>query len=416
MKGLQKVLIIGQVWPEPDSSAAGKRMMQLISIFQSIDAEITFASAAAQTHFSENLDQIGVKTVSVQVNDSNFDLILKSLNPDLVIFDRFMIEEQFGWRIAENCPDALRVLDTEDLHCLRKTRQDSIEKGIELTNEMLLTSEISKREIASIYRSDLSLFISEAEITLLQNLFNVDSRLYHYLPIMANEISKKEMDQLPQFKERKHFVHIGNFRHPPNLDSVLFMKSEVWPHIRQKLPDVELHLYGAYPTEKVTKLNDPVEGFLVKGRAESAKNVMKNARVCLAPLRYGAGLKGKLLEAMECGTPSVTTDIGSEGINGDLPWNGFISTVDQPKKLADCAVLLYSNQKIWEKNSYRGFRILNKRFTGLNFIDNLIKRLSEIRKKIKTHRANNFIGGMLMYHTAASTKYMSRWIEAKNQS
>ena len=123
MKSLQTILIIGFVWPEPKSSGAGTRMMQLIDLFLKQGSKITFASAASDSEFMFDVTQLGIEKVAIAINDPGFDDFVKKLNPSIVLFDRFMVEEQFGWRVAENCPDALRVLDTIDLHSLRLARQ-----------------------------------------------------------------------------------------------------------------------------------------------------------------------------------------------------------------------------------------------------------------------------------------------------
>ena len=123
MIGNQHVLIIGFVFPEPNSSAAGGRMVQLISIFKQHSFDVTFASPAMDSDFMVDLESLCVAKKTIALNCSSFDVFVKELNPSIVLFDRFMMEEQFGWRVAENCPDALRLLDTEDLHCLRLARQ-----------------------------------------------------------------------------------------------------------------------------------------------------------------------------------------------------------------------------------------------------------------------------------------------------
>jgi glycosyltransferase involved in cell wall biosynthesis len=324
-------------------------------------------------------------------------------------------ETSFGWRVAGQCPDALRILNTEDLHCLRRARQGALKRGEAYHPELLVSEETAKREIASIYRSDLSLIISEVEMKLLQSVFDVDRNLLHYLPFLMQPVDQPA-DGRPGFDSRSHFIHIGNFRHEPNFDSVLFMKHEVWPLVRRQLPDAELHLYGAYPTQKVLDLHDPDAGFLIRGRAKNAGDVIGKARVCLAPLRFGAGLKGKLVEAMEYGTPSVTTDIGAEGIAGDLPWSGIIAGADQPKEIAKAAVELYTDRKAWQKAADNGFQIINERFAAENFKTELISRIANLHNRLEQHRKKNFTGAMLMHHTMASTRYMSRWIEAKNRS
>lgn len=115
------------------------------------------------------------------------------------------------------------------------------------------------------------------------------------------------------FHRRAHFVTIGNFRHPPNRDSVQWLARSVWPAVRARLPHAELHVYGAYPTREDMALHDPATGFHVRGPAKSV-DVVGKYRVLLSPLRFGAGIKGKIAEAWARGTPVVTTPVGAEGM------------------------------------------------------------------------------------------------------
>ncbi len=408
----KKLLIIGFVWPEPKSSAAGSRMMQLIKVFLNEGYNITFASPCAKSDNAFNLESIGVSQVGIELNNSSFDAFIIDLKPDVVLFDRFMIEEQFGWRIAENCPEALRILDTEDLHCLRKAREQAF-KDNNPSNTSYLFRDIAKREIASIYRSDLSLIISEAEMEILQNTFKVPKSLLLYLPFMLDEVTDKAINNLPKFKERQHFVTIGNFLHAPNYNSVLYLKETIWPLIRKQLPEAELHIYGAYTSQKVNQLHNIAEGFLVKGYAKKVNQVMQHAKVCVAPLQFGAGLKGKLVDAMQNGTPCVTTNIGAEGMYGNLEPNGFVA--DDALEFANKATNLYSNKVLWQEKQHNGFGVINKRFNKRVFKNKLINSLEETHKQLHEKRLSNFTGAMLQYHTMQSTKFMSRWIEEKNK-
>ena len=156
----EHVLIIGSVWPEPNSSAAGSRMMQLIEAFQEQKWKTTFCSAASESEHMFDWRNLGINKVSIELNNSSFDSFIEQLQPTMVVFDRFMTEEQFGWRVAEKCPSALRILDTVDLHCLRAGRQIAFYENRKFSKEDLLLSDIAKREIASIFRCDLSLIIS----------------------------------------------------------------------------------------------------------------------------------------------------------------------------------------------------------------------------------------------------------------
>lgn len=403
------MLVIGKVWPEPASSAAGSRMMDLIRVFKEEGWIVEFASAASESEYSVDLRSMGIPCHSVQMNDHSFDSFIKAMDPDAVLFDRFMTEEQFGWRVTEQCPNAIRILDTEDLHCLREGRRLALKQGRAfITND--LNNEVAKREIASIFRCDLSLIISEMEMKLLQDHFRVDASQLVYLPFM---LENAELSEPPDFSERADFVSIGNFLHEPNWDAVHYLKERIWPLIRKELPYVNLHIYGAYPTDKVYQLHSEKEGFLVKGRAEDARKVIGNSKVLVAPLRFGAGLKGKLLDAMITGTPSVTTSIGAEGMNGDNDWPGAIE--DDPEQFAKACIRIYTDEKVWQKSQSLIQPLLVGRFLMRDRVSGLLHKLDEISSDLTAHRSKNFIGTMLTHHTLSSTRYMSKWIEEKNK-
>lgn len=405
------LLIIGLVWPEPKSSAAGSRMLQLIDVFLSNGYQVTFASTCAKTNNAFDLSVLGIHQVNIELNNSSFDAFIKNVNPDIVIFDRFMVEEQFGWRVQEQCPNALRILDTEDLHCLRKGREQAL-KDQAVFDKSYLFNDTAKREIASIYRCDLSLIISEEEIEILKNQFKVSDHLLCYLPFLTEVVNMESKKNLPKFKEREHFITIGNFLHAPNYDAVLFLKQNIWPLIKHKLPKAQIHVYGAYISEKVNQLNNTKEGFIIKGFADDVESVMQHAKVCLVPLRFGAGLKGKLIDAMLNGTPCVMTSIAAEGMFGNFEPNGFIA--DDAEEFANKAIELYTNKIYWNGNQKNGFKLINARFDKNLFVSDFIYKITAIQNNLKVHRLDNFTGQMLKYHTMQSTKFMGKWIEAKN--
>lgn len=404
-----KVLFIGYVWPEPNSSAAGSRMLQLIDFFKSTGSKVTFSSPAKKGTHVFDLETIGVHQQEIELNNGSFDTFLEKLEPTIVVFDRYMMEEQFGWRVAEHAPNALRILDTEDLHFLRYERELALKGKSKADKNALLNSERAKRELAAIYRCDLTLIISEVEMDILKEVFQVDEKLLLYLPFLIKISEKKEIP----LEDKQDFIFIGNFIHAPNWDAVLALKETVWPLIKKELPKAKLHVYGAYATEKVYNLNNSAEGFLVHGWAEDAVEVISKAKVMLAPLRFGAGLKGKLVEAMQCNTPSVTTTIGAEGINGSYNWNGFI--YDNPLDFAYAAVSLYTEESKWRQAVKNGHKILNMRFDVSVHKLNLKTAIDSIQEELEQHRTTNFIGSMLLQQTTQASKYMSKWIEAKNK-
>ncbi|WP_456377637.1 glycosyltransferase [Lutibacter sp.] len=409
---MKNLLIIGFVWPEPTSTAAGTRMMQLIELFQKNNYTITFVCTASKTKNSFHLESLGIKTAPIQLNNASFDLFVKNLNPTLVLFDRFLTEEQFGWRVAENCPNAIRILDTEDLHFLRNARETAYKKNKELSLDLLI-SDMAKREIASIYRCDLTLIISKYELKLLKKTFKVPKYLVIYIPFLLDPKKLKSLNYYPSFQERSHFMTIGNFKHAPNWNAVVYLKTKIWPLIHQKLPNAKMFIYGSYATTRVTNLHNEKEGFLVKGWVESTEEAFKEAKICLAPLQFGAGLKGKLINAMQYGTPSITTTIGAEAMHNKLPWNGFIT--NNFEEFALNAVELYTNEKLWLSVQQNGVEIINNCYSKEKYEKKLIKKVNLIRKNYTKHRLANFTGALLLHHTLKSTKYMAKWIEEKNK-
>ena len=400
-----RCLILGKIWPEPSSTAAGRHTLDLIKSLGAAGWELHFASTAQVGPHSLDLDALGMATHRVQVNDSGFDRWIQSLMPDVVIFDRFMIEEQFGWRVEQQCPEALRVLDTSDLHCLREARQQQLKCGGALN----LLNDLALREIAAILRSDLTLMISEYEVTLLQEVYGVPSRQIAYWPF---GLDTPALDA-PSFGARANFIMIGSFQHAPNLDAARWCKQHIWPLIRQVLSQVELHCYGSYGERYAAELHAPKQGFHYKGRAEHALETMSQYRVNLAPLRFGAGLKGKLFDGFETSTPSVTTPIGAEGIVvSAVDWGCSIS--EPAEDFAATAIQLYQDASQWHAVQACGRKLATERFNRSEWALRLPEIIESARAARECNRQLNFTGRMLRHHQHRSTEFMSRWIEAKN--
>ena len=190
--------------------------------------------------------------VEIELNHSSFDVFIKGLNPAIVLFDRFMTEEQFGWRVSEQCPDALKILDTEDLHFLRKGRQKAFNSNQKM-DATFLTSDTAKREIASIYRSDLSLVISETEMEILTQTFKIDPAILCYLPFMISSENCEPRTDCKPYSERRDFVSMGNFLHPPNLDVVRYLKKDIWPRNSKRTPSRPNSIFMGLMTRQTSK-------------------------------------------------------------------------------------------------------------------------------------------------------------------
>ena len=422
-----KVLVVGYVWPEPRSSAASGHVMQILDTFLQQGWDITFSSPAGTGEHRADLTALGIREVAIELNNSSFDAFITELAPDIVLFDQFMIEEQFGWRVEKHCPNALRVLETSDLQSLRHARHQRLKDRLKDRDdandftelfapalreefELMADADLAKREIAALYRCDLNLMISEVEIELLVEQFKLPRDLLHWCPLMVEPPSAPPVP----FADRAHFLSIGNFRHAPNWDAVLWMKTAIWPLIREQLPKAQLHIYGAYTPPKATALHNPAQGFDVMNWAEDALQVMSAARVCLAPLRFGAGIKGKIVDAMLCGTPTVTTPIGAEAMHGEHLWPGAVTQTAQA--FADSAVRLYKDEALWIEAQSLGRTLLVDRYQQSEHGPALIEKLLYCQQNLTQLRRDNFTGSMLRHHHHKSTQYMAQWIEAKNRS
>jgi len=421
---MKTTLIIGYVWPEPNSSAAGRRILDLIDALQRDGLQVHFASAASTTEHQCDLAALNVTSHSIALNCHSFDQWLAALAPDVVIFDRFVTEEQFGWRVATTCANALRVLDTEDLHSLRAARELALKRALagqpgadvgpimadaaELY-ALMRQDDLLLRELAAIFRCDLSLMISTFEIQLLQQSCQVPPALLYHLPFTVDQ----GVANTPSFTAREHFVSIGNFRHRPNWDAVLWLKQHIWPAIRRQLPRAQLHIYGAYPPPKATALHNKQQGFLVKGWADDALATVAKHRVLLAPLRVGAGIKGKLLDAMLTHTPSVTTAIGSESMQGKDRWPGAVA--NSSEAFAAAAVQLYQQAELWQQASAACAPLLAQQYRRDTLAPPFVAVLRQRQQQLSAWREENILGALFNYHSLRSTEFMSRWIEVKSQ-
>lgn len=395
VSGLRRVscLFLSPLWPEPGSSAAGVRTEGLIRAFQRWGWDVHYAAAAKPNVYTKLLSDSGVPVHECGPNRAELlASILEATKPSVVIFDRFMAEEAYSFRVRELAPNALRVLDMQDLHALRKGRQELVESGADahqvLAHKPSASNDSLLRELGAIQRSDLTLVCSPVELGLLQDTYGVapsklcqasffcqeaapdaaqdygasapwlgvsgaesptasaaggdDAQSVEIAPTLfdtpASPLSSPEQDWAGSggapvvgfgyspfhgFDARHGFVTIGGFRHAPNVDAVEWLAAEIWPRIRARLPrshinTATMRVYGAYPNHRVQALHNPSQGFHICGHAKSL-DVLARARVLLAPVRYGAGIKGKIVDAWRYGVPVVATDVGAEGMQGTAP-------------------------------------------------------------------------------------------------
>ncbi len=415
------VLFTSAIWPEPMSSAAGVRTRFLIEAIRKLrpDWRVVMHASGKDTEFRGELERtLGVSCVQYLPNDESFDTFLRELQPSVVVFDRFMLEEQFGWRVRENAPRALRLLDTTDLHFLRWAREEQLQDPSSTFDFNSLEGESKRdffREIAAILRCDHSFVVSSFERDLLSGLPGFPAGRVSLLRwgVELAETSHRS------WEDRNHFVMIGNFRHPPNRDSVRWVKESLWPLVRAKLPRAELHVFGAYPAKQDMELDCPREGFRVFGPwAGDARELLSRYRLLVAPLRFGAGIKGKILDAWAAGTPAVTSPVGAEGmLEAGVAFPGPVLPVNETQAWADACVLLYESSGDWSASREEGFSAIRREYSPKAWAEAWIAKLeSGLAQREAAEAQNwNWLSELLHQQEQSAAKSLSRYIEVKEK-
>lgn len=401
-----RLLVLANQWPEPTSSAAGQHLLQVLNLFYPFTDTIVIGYTAEKNNRSHIVSDDRFHSQRIHLNDASFDAFLISYAPHIVVFDRFILEEQFGWRVSEHLPATMKILNTEDLHGLRSSREVALEKNVHW-EELISSDSVMLRELASIYRCDLSFIISEFEMQLLKK-FDVPERLFCYVPFCIDTYASPDSKSIPSFDEREGLIFIGNFLHRPNVDAISFFTQNIWPTIRNQIQGIQCHIYGAYSPVNMTSQN----GIVWHGAVDSIDDIVSRAKVNLAPLRFGAGLKGKVIEAMRNGLPSVMTEIAAEGIFGDF--DSQLMVAKNWSHFTDMVVDLYTKPERWYAAQSVGFDILRHRFDQSIYAQQFAERVTTVLGNLEKHRKRNLTGALLHRNGQQSTKYLAKWIEAKN--
>ncbi|KAI9979681.1 hypothetical protein PInf_028094 [Phytophthora infestans] len=417
----KKVILAGSVWPERTSSAAGVRSADIISVLQERGFQVLCVSPSRLNGHTTRLEEEqGVRCMQADANTDVFQKVLLETMPQLVVFDRFIAEEMYGWQAKKYAPEALRVLDLQDVHFIRRAREFAVKKqGVNfedtLDGAQLNIDPVEKlaiRELASIHRSDLTLYVSEFERDLLVSRFQISDVSLHRCDFFYPEI---ETSKLRPFQDRKDIAFIGSFKHAPNVDAVEWTKKTILPLFRRIGGDAEIHIYGSYgETKRFTKLEDPVQGFFMKGFAPDAHEMLSQYRLSIAPLRFGAGIKGKIADSWFVGTPCVSTSIGAEGMTLDsVPWGGVIANV--PQDFATEMQRLYSDKPKWSAAQGAGVNTCLTSYNRSNNADSLMERVERLMQDKHALRLENWMGRILWSEKFRATEYMSKYIRGKSE-
>eukprot|EP00930_Biecheleria_cincta_P028020 TRINITY_DN19562_c0_g1_i1.p1 TRINITY_DN19562_c0_g1~~TRINITY_DN19562_c0_g1_i1.p1 ORF type:complete len:680 (+),score=115.34 TRINITY_DN19562_c0_g1_i1:38-2041(+) len=327
-------LVISTNWPDPDVSAAGRvtagrlQLLREMCGTQGGAGRVSFASPARPGSSQGKLAAANdVTCFRLKLNDetSIASALEDAGKPSLVLLDGFNAEERFGHYVRAALPNSMRILDMQDFHALRLGREKLISEQAPAARvasfQPSADDEDLLRELAAIHRCDATLAISEAERKLLIDVYGIPPHKVFAAPF---GFPASERSELPSCQQREGIMFIGNWRHRPNRDCARWLIKDVWPLVHQRLPDIELSVYGANQTPEDAALSSASTGAHVRGYCKSVASAMRKHRLLVAPLRYGAGVKGKVLEAMQHGLVVVTTPVGIEGISDMAGFPGYV--------------------------------------------------------------------------------------------
>ncbi|MFZ9576800.1 MAG: glycosyltransferase [Bacteroidia bacterium] len=406
------VLYITEFWPDPTQSAAGRRQVQILRILESAGYNVTTASTA---HWNENQNTTTFTKQRLQLflNTEQTVSDLIHHNPKLVIFDRFLQEEKWGWIFDQFLPTCIKITDTSDFYSLRNSREHSITSHTVWNIDSMLEDPVLLRELASIYKCDLNLVISSVEYKLLTQDFKVHPDLILHLPFRILNAEPLAENQRLYWKDRKHIVFIGQYKHAPNRDCIEFIQSNLWPEIMQRIPGIEMHIYGAgFPQAYISKFNAVYTSLQIRGVCNHLHPILNTYRIVFAPLRFGAGQKGKFIDAMCAGTPIITSAIGAEGM-----WTAHEIPDSIAQNDTDLITLLervYNNEKKW-KQSQTLFNQVALHLQSNAFENTFVNTLQTLLHTLKSHRHTHILGRILKTEAYAAQRYKYRYIEEKNK-
>jgi len=339
-----QVLVIDHRELTPDRDSGSLRMMEMIRAIRSRGHHVAFIpeNLIVSSPYLEALQSIGVEVIHHPYYHSVADYLRQHGREfDLVITSRLVVAARHMTTVKRFATKARIVFDTVDLQFLREERQAEINQDASQRSAIASRKE---QELQLAMRADLTLVVSPIEEAILKaECPGLDVR------IISNIHQIDEADS-PGFEDRRDVVFIGGFAHAPNVDAVLYFAREIWPLTRAHIPDGVFHVIGPDPTEEISQLASP--GIHVHGYVPDVQQIFGRCRVAVAPIRYGAGVKGKVNQSMALGVPTVVTSIAAEGMYLEHGHNAMIA--DDPESFADAVVRLWTSPALWHELSSNG--------------------------------------------------------------
>jgi GT2 family glycosyltransferase/glycosyltransferase involved in cell wall biosynthesis len=351
-RATKRVLIVDATTPTPDQDSGSLRMVNLMRVLADLGCRTSFLpdNRLWVERYTPALQALGVEALYAPFQADPVAFFReRGAEFDAIVLSRHYVAASYVGLARLYAPRAKLIFDTVDLHYLREQRAAALDAKPELARHAATTRE---QELKLIRESDVTLVVSPAEKALLATdapgaRVDVLSNVHDVFGCRAD------------FASRRDLVFVGGFQHPPNTDAVTWFVREVFPLVRAALPDCRFHVIGSKVPASITALAD--DRVIVHGYVEDIAPFMDGCRVSVAPLRYGAGVKGKVNMAMSYGLPVVATPVAVEGMHvGD---GDNVLVADDAKGFADAIVRVHGDEALWRRLSERGLANVERHFS-----------------------------------------------------
>ena len=365
-----KVVIIDAFVPKPDQDSGSVDVFWYMRIFQAFGYEISFIAAfgaAPQESYADELRRWGVRVqYAVGLASLNQLALDEAKDARLVVVQRVIVARHVIGPLREAAPHVKIVFGTVDLHHLREERTAIHDRSAEALDA---AHALRRQEILTVSMSDATIVVSRLEEEILRGI--LPGANLHRIPI-----PRMPARSLKSFMERSGVIFVGGFAHRPNVDAVNYLVEDIWPLVRKRLPSVTLSIVGSNATPEIQALDSSATGVRVVGFVQDLETVFDAARVSVAPLRFGAGVKGKVVSSLIHGLPCVLSKVASEGmglINGEHMLEG-----DSAEDIAAAIVRLHEDPQTWARIADAGFEIANAEYS----VQTVARKLSELLNSI----------------------------------
>ncbi|MEA3638321.1 MAG: glycosyltransferase [Lamprobacter sp.] len=349
---IQPVLIIDSYLLMPDRESGSQRMVNMIEIMQQFGCKVTFAASnlEAPQPYVRNLQQKGVEVLYRPcVKSIRRHLAECGGRYEMIVLSRADTASRSMADVRRYAPQARCVFDTVDLHFLREQRYSDLMNNQHARN---IAANRRREELSLIEQADTTLVVSSIERDLLKELKpSADIRL-------LSNIHQVESD-IPGDADRSGVIFIGAFAHPPNIDAVLWFCQDIWPLVVAKHATLTLSVIGAEPPRKIRALAS--ERVHILGQVEQIAPYFRGAKLSVAPLRYGAGVKGKINQSLANGLPVVATTMAAEGMFLEDGASALLA--DSPEAFAHAISRLIEDQNLWRILSAGGLEVTRRHFS-----------------------------------------------------